>query len=87
MQLGAEVDRVLAAGADIIHLDVMDNHFVPNLALSASVCQGLKNRGIGVPIDVHLMVKPVDNTIVTFAKAGADIISIHPEATETCTAH
>lgn len=80
--LGSEVQAVLDAGADIIHFDVMDNHYVPNLTIGPMVCKALRNAGITAPIDVHLMVKPVDAMISAFAEAGADIISIHPEATE-----
>ncbi len=78
-RLGEEVRAVIAAGADLIHFDVMDNHFVPNLTVGPLVCQALKPH-VGVPIDVHLMVKPVDRIIPDFAKAGAAIISFHPEA-------
>ncbi len=81
-RLGAEVDNVLAAGADIVHFDVMDNHYVPNLTIGPMVCQALRDYGITAPIDVHLMVKPVDRIIPDFAKAGATYISFHPEATE-----
>lgn len=80
-RLGAEVDAVLAAGADIIHFDVMDNHFVPNLTLGPMVCKALRNYGITAPMDVHLMVEPVDDLIVQFADAGATYITFHPEAT------
>src|SRR5690606_35375272 len=81
-RLGAEVDAVLAAGADVIHFDVMDNHYVPNLTIGPLVCRALRDYGITAPIDVHLMVKPVDRIIPDFAAAGATYISIHPEATE-----
>jgi ribulose-phosphate 3-epimerase len=81
-RLGAEVDAVLAAGADIVHFDVMDNHYVPNLTIGPLVCQALRKHGVTAPIDVHLMVKPVDRIIPDFAKAGASIISFHPEASE-----
>lgn len=80
-RLGEECDRVIAAGADIIHLDVMDNHYVPNLTVGPMVCKSLRDYGITVPIDVHLMVDPVDDLIEAFAKAGATYISFHPEAT------
>lgn len=80
-RLGEECDRVIAAGADIIHFDVMDNHYVPNLTVGPMVCQSLRDYGIAVPIDVHLMVEPVDSMIEAFAKAGASYISFHPEAT------
>jgi len=80
-RLGEEVRNVLAAGADIIHFDVMDNHYVPNLTIGPLVCQALRPH-VQAPIDVHLMVKPVDRIIPDFAKAGADIISFHPEASE-----
>lgn len=79
-RLGAEVDAVLAAGADMIHFDVMDNHYVPNLTLGPMVCKALRKYGITVPMDVHLMVEPVDDLIVQFADAGATYISFHPEA-------
>lgn len=78
--LGAEVDAVLAAGADIIHFDVMDNHYVPNLTIGPMVCKALRKYGITAPIDVHLMVEPVDDLIVQFADAGATYITFHPEA-------
>merc|ERR1719164_395359 len=79
-RLGEEVENVLAAGADVVHFDVMDNHFVPNLTIGPMVCQALKKYGITAPIDVHLMVSPVDAIIDDFAKAGADYITFHPEA-------
>lgn len=79
-RLGEEVDRVVAAGADLIHFDVMDNHFVPNLTVGPVVCKALSDYGVKVPIDVHLMVEPVDTLIESFAKAGASYISFHPEA-------
>lgn len=81
-RLGQEVDDVLAAGADLIHFDVMDNHYVPNLTIGPLVCESLRNYGVTAPIDVHLMVKPVDRIIGDFAQAGASIISFHPEASE-----
>jgi ribulose-phosphate 3-epimerase len=81
-RLGAEVQAVLDAGADIVHFDVMDNHYVPNLTIGPLVCEALRKFGIKAPIDVHLMVKPVDRIIPDFAAAGASYISIHPEATE-----
>jgi ribulose-phosphate 3-epimerase len=81
-RLGAEVDAVLAAGADVVHFDVMDNHYVPNLTIGPMVCKALRNYGIKAPIDVHLMVQPVDQMISDFAKAGASIISFHPEASQ-----
>ncbi|MDX1705348.1 ribulose-phosphate 3-epimerase [Pseudidiomarina sp.] len=80
-RLGAEVDAVLEAGADVVHFDVMDNHFVPNLTIGPMVCKALRDHGVTAPIDVHLMVQPVERMIDTFADAGASIISIHPEAT------
>lgn len=79
-RLGQEVDAVLAAGADVIHFDVMDNHYVPNLTIGPMVCKALRNYGIKAPIDVHLMVSPVDSLIQDFARAGASIITFHPEA-------
>jgi ribulose-phosphate 3-epimerase len=79
-KLGEEVDKVLAAGADIVHFDVMDNHFVPNLTIGPLVCEALRKHGVTAPIDVHLMVAPVDRIIPDFAKAGANIITFHPEA-------
>jgi len=81
-RLGAEVDSVLAAGADLIHFDVMDNHYVPNLTIGPLVCEALRRYGVTAPIDVHLMVKPVDRLVTDFARAGATWISFHPEASE-----
>jgi len=81
-RLGAEVEAVLAAGADIVHFDVMDNHYVPNLTIGPLVCEALRKHGIQAPIDVHLMVKPVDRIIPDFAQAGATYITFHPEASE-----
>ena len=81
-QLGAEVDDVLKAGADWVHFDVMDNHYVPNLTIGPLVCEALRKHGVTAPIDVHLMVKPVDRIVPDFAKAGASYISFHPEASE-----
>ena len=80
-RLGAEVEAVLAAGADWIHFDVMDNHYVPNLTIGPLVCKALRKHGITAPIDVHLMVEPVDRLVPEFAEAGANWISFHPEAT------
>lgn len=80
--LGEEVDKVLAAGADWIHFDVMDNHYVPNLTIGPMVCKALRNHGVTAPIDVHLMVKPVDRMIGDFIEAGATSITFHPEASE-----
>ena len=81
-RLGEEVDNVLKAGAGIVHFDVMDNHYVPNLTIGPLVCEALRNHGVTAPIDVHLMVKPVDRIIPDFAKAGATYITFHPEASE-----
>ena len=81
-KLGEEVDNVVKAGADLVHFDVMDNHYVPNLTIGPLVCASIKKHGIQVPIDVHLMIKPVDSLIPDFAKAGASYISFHPEASE-----
>jgi len=81
-RLGEEVRNVLAAGADVVHFDVMDNHYVPNLTIGPLVCEALRKHGIIAPIDVHLMVKPVDRIIPDFAKAGASYITFHPEASE-----
>jgi ribulose-phosphate 3-epimerase len=81
-RLGEEVTSVLAAGADIVHFDVMDNHYVPNLTIGPLVCEALRKHGVTAPIDVHLMVRPVDRIVPDFAKAGASIISFHPEASE-----
>ena len=80
-RLGQDVDAVLAAGADVVHFDVMDNHYVPNLTIGPMICQSLRNHKITAPIDVHLMVTPVDQLILDFAKAGASYISFHPDAT------
>ena len=79
-KLGQEVDQVLAAGADWVHFDVMDNHYVPNLTIGPLVCEALRKHGVTAPIDVHLMVEPVDRIVPDFAKAGATLISFHPEA-------
>ncbi|MAK43888.1 ribulose-phosphate 3-epimerase [Spongiibacter sp.] len=79
-RLGEEVDTVLEAGADVVHFDVMDNHYVPNLTIGPMVCKALRNHGIKAPIDVHLMVSPVDRLIGDFAEAGASIITFHPDA-------
>ena len=79
-KLGEEVDNVLAAGADWVHFDVMDNHYVPNLTIGPLVCEALRKHGVTAPIDVHLMVEPVDRIVPDFARAGASIISFHPEA-------
>ena len=79
-RLGDEVNAVLEAGADIVHFDVMDNHFVPNLTIGPLICEALRDHGISAPIDVHLMVEPVDGLIPDFAKAGATYITFHPEA-------
>jgi len=81
-RLGEEVRAVLAAGADVVHFDVMDNHYVPNLTIGPLVCEALRKAGIEAPIDVHLMVKPVDRIVPDFAKAGATWITFHPEASE-----
>ncbi len=81
-RLGEEVDAVLAAGADIVHFDVMDNHYVPNLTIGPLVCEALRKHGVKAPIDVHLMVKPVDRIVPDFAAAGATYITFHPEASE-----
>jgi ribulose-phosphate 3-epimerase len=81
-KLGEEVENVLVSGADIVHFDVMDNHYVPNLTIGPLVCDALRSHGVTAPIDVHLMVKPVDRIIPDFAKAGASYITFHPEASE-----
>ena len=81
-RLGEEAEAVLAAGADLIHFDVMDNHYVPNLTIGPLVCEALRKRGITAPIDVHLMVRPVDRIVPDFAAAGASWITFHPEASE-----
>lgn len=81
-RLGEEVDNVLKSGADVVHFDVMDNHYVPNLTIGPLVCDALRNHGVTAPIDVHLMVKPVDRIIPDFAKAGASFITFHPEASD-----
>ena len=80
--LGAEVESVLSAGADVIHVDVMDNHYVPNLSMGPMVCEALRKSGVTAPIDVHLMVRPVDEMIRMFADVGATYISFHPEASD-----
>jgi ribulose-phosphate 3-epimerase len=79
-RLGEEVDNVVSAGADLIHFDVMDNHYVPNLSIGPLVCEALRKHGVAAPIDVHLMVQPVDRLVEDFATAGASLISFHPEA-------
>jgi ribulose-phosphate 3-epimerase len=81
-RLGEEVDKVIAAGADLVHFDVMDNHYVPNLTIGPLVCEALRKHGVKLPIDVHLMVKPVDRIVPDFAQAGASYITFHPEASE-----
>ena len=81
-RLGAEVDAALEAGADLVHFDVMDNHYVPNLTVGPLVLRALRNHGVTAPVDVHLMVKPVDRIVGDFIESGADYVTIHPEATE-----
>ena len=81
-KLGQEINDVISSGADIVHFDVMDNHYVPNLTIGPMVCEALRNYGVTAPIDVHLMVKPVDSLIEDFAKAGATYITFHPEASD-----
>ncbi|MBK9657155.1 MAG: ribulose-phosphate 3-epimerase [Rhodanobacteraceae bacterium] len=81
-RLGEDTSRVLAAGADWVHFDVMDNHYVPNLTIGPLVCEALRKYGVSAPIDVHLMVKPVDRIVPDFARAGASLVSFHPEASE-----
>ena len=81
-RLGEEVDAIIKAGADMVHFDVMDNHYVPNLTIGPVVCEALRKHGVKAPIDVHLMVKPVDRIVPDFAKAGATYITFHPEASE-----